>query len=159
MKIRWFRDLPDRKIKGLVIRYGYACNVSYKCDCAQKCKYRYSRNSFARFYTSAVMEIRRFFEYKLKIKLPYLLFIGHTNRDLSGTAKCPFNKSRCYTCFDCESCSPNGVCNNENYRNANWEAEGNFEIPTDWGYQWICKFFEKNELADNYDKKTGEHIF
>lgn len=158
MKIRWFRDLPDRKIKGLVIHYGYACNVSYKCDCAQKCKYRYSRKSFARYYTSAVMEIRRFFEYKLKIKLPYLLFIGHTNRDLSGTAKCPFNKSRCYTCWVCKYSYGDRGCSNEDYRKSDWKTANDFEDP-DWHQQGRCKFFEKTEWADKYDKETGEDIF
>lgn len=162
LKVYRFRGFPEREKTGIVIRYGYRCNVSYKCDCAKKCKY-HRKKDFAYYYTSAMIELRRFFEWKFHIKLPWLIFIGHNDYDMSGTTKCPFHKSRCYTCFHCkyseyDNCECEQICVNENYQQATYEEANAFE-DSDWHHQGRCKFFEKNEWADNYDRETGEHIY
>ena len=62
------------------------------------CKYG---KSFYKLHNFSV-ELHRFFEYRLHIKLPYLIYVDKKWKRLSGTDKCPYNKSRNYTCWDCK---------------------------------------------------------
>jgi len=152
----WLNDDPKKRkrIKGLHIEYGYYCLSCSSCDCMSKCKYK---GGF-KFHNWSV-KVHRFFEYKLHIKLPHLLYISKHSVDLSGTTKCPFNKSRRYTCWDCQYCDgdPDGVCLNKE-RNETPVKERDFDDP-DWGKYHRCKFFKKTPWADNWDKNTGERIF
>jgi len=143
------------RIKGIVIRHDYYCYSSCWCDCRDKCKY--SKGGF-RFHNFSVA-VHRFFEYRLHIKLPYLLHISKLHTDLSGTTTCPFNKTRRYTCWDCEYSDGNidGMCLNEERNNTPIkERECNDPV---WGNHGKCKFFEKTEWTDDWDEETGKHIF
>jgi len=158
-KISFTRDLLNddpkkrKRITGIDIRHGYNCRASTWCNCSNKCKHK----SNYKFHNWSV-RVHRFFEYKLHIKLPHLLYIGKHSVDLSGTTKCPFNKSRYYTCWDCKysDCDPDGVCLNEERNNT--PVEERKIIDPDWGEYGKCKFFEKSEWADNWDRNTGERI-
>ena len=152
------KDTPEerKKITGIKITCGYQCRSACYCDCAKKCKYR-KGFPFSNWYVS----IRRFFEYQLHIKLPYWLFITKTYTDLSGTTKCPFKKERRYTCFDCKSHGGfdeymNGLCANKEYIRLNKEGRASEHYVPGQSY---CKFFEKSEWADKWNKNTGERIF
>jgi hypothetical protein len=46
-----------------------------------------------------------------------------------------------------------GLCSNKERRNVDWKESRHPTNPQ------ICKFFEKNEWADKYDKATGEMIY
>lgn len=139
-----------------MITYGYQCGDRSSCDCACKCKHRPNY----RFHNCSVA-IRRFFEYRLHIKLPQLIYFNKKWVKLSGTTKCPFNKPRRYTCHDCKFQNGydeyyNGLCSNKDYIRLNKEGRSKEH---DVKGQSYCKFFEKNEWADKYDKDTGETIW
>lgn len=159
-KISFAHDIlnPDpklrKKITAIVITYGYACNDSRYCNCQRKCKY--SNGGY--WFHNLSCKIHLFFEYRLHIKLPHLLYIGKKHTSLSGTTKCPFHKSRHYTCWDCKYSDGqvHGSCLNEKYRKASYE-ESRTDDP-EWN-SGKCKFFEKNEWADDWDKETGEMIY
>lgn len=157
-KIKWMRDLFNndptkrKKIKGLSITIGYRCSDACWCDCASKCKYR---KGFG-FHNFSV-RLHDFFQYRLHIKLPHFLYVDKESNHLSGTEMCPYQKSRRYTCWDCKYSLGNG-CGNKQYRDSTWEESHDFEDP-EWHNTGKCKFFEKDEFADNYDRKTGEIIY
>jgi hypothetical protein len=161
-KISFVHDLFNndptkrKRIIGIRITHGYHCSISYCCDCGRKCKYR---KGF-KFHNWSV-SVHRFFEYRLHIKLPHLLYINKEYTDLSGTTKCPFKKERRYTCFDCKYHGGfdeymKGLCANKEYIRLNKEGRAiEHNVPG----QSYCKFFEKSEWADRWDKNTGERIF
>lgn len=162
IKIFFTHDILNRdpekrkKITGIMILHGYHCMNSCYCDCASKCKYRKGY----KFHNWSVA-VRRFFEYKLHIKLPHLLYINKKSTDLSGTTKCPFKKERMYSCHNCKYHSGfdeymKGLCGNQERNRLNKEGK--------WREHYLpgelrCKFFEKNEYADNWDRNTGERIW
>jgi hypothetical protein len=158
-KIRFTHDIdnPDKekrkKITGIDIRHGYYCLDSTWCDCRRKCKY--AKGGF-KFHNFSV-EMHRFFEYRLHIKLPHLLYIGKKDTSLSGTTKCPFHKSRHYTCWDCiysNGCIDGG-CSNEQYHKATYEESRSTD--KEWKHG-KCKFFEATPWSDKWDRDTGEWI-
>ena len=140
----------------ITITHGYYCLDSSYCDCRNKCKH--SRGF--KFHNWSV-NVRRFFQYRLHIKLPHILYIGKKDAWLSGTTKCPFNKPRRYTCNHCKFQGGydedlNGLCSNEEYIRLNKEGRSMEHYVEGQSY---CKFFEKDEWADKYDKDTGETIW
>lgn len=161
-KISFVRDLLNNdpkernKITGIKITHGYHCSISYCCDCGRKCKYR---KGF-KFHNWSV-SVHRFFEYRLNIKLPHWLYINKEYTDLSGTTKCPFKKERRYTCFDCKYHAGfdeymNGLCGNKERHHL--IKEGRYD-ECDVPDKAYCKFFEKSEWADKWDKNTGEKLY
>lgn len=133
-------------IKILHINIGYQCGDGLDCDKYRKCKYK------AKWYKLHNISIRihRFFEYRLHIKLPHLIYIGQKWKRLSGTDKCPFRKSRHYSCYDCKyiggECLINCYCPEKiNTYYKDWKPDIETE---DWGKR--CAYFEKCEWADNY---------
>lgn len=58
------------------ITIGYDCGDSCYCDKAKICKHR-GRYKFHNFSVS----LHTFFEYRLHIKLPYLIYIGRKWKD------------------------------------------------------------------------------
>lgn len=127
------------------ITIGYDCGDSCYCDKAKICKHR-GRYKFHNFSVS----LHTFFEYRLHIKLPYLIYIGQKWERLSGTDKCPYHKSRNYTCHDCKFVGGELLrdcyCTertNTNYNDLKPDIE-----TKDWGKQ--CAYFEKCEWADDY---------
>lgn len=151
-----FNDDPEKRnrITGIHITHGYQCGDACYCNCSYKCKYR---KGF-KFHNWSV-SVHRFFEYYLHIKLPHFLYINKLWTNLSGTTKCPYHKSRLYSCWDCKYCSGglDSVCLNEKRNSAGFE-ERKFVDP-EWGPHHRCSFFEKHERADCWDKDTGEKIF
>ena len=146
----WMNKDPAKrkKIKGINILVGYHCLSSCWCDCGRKCKYRgrYKLHNLK-------VRINRFLYDKFRLHLPNLIYFSQHSVDLSGTEKCPFKKERMYTCWDCEYHYGMDNCSSEEYRNASYEESRH---PT---LDRACKFFEKNEYADKWDKKTGERIY
>ena len=142
----WMNKDPKlrKKIVGITLLTGYHCLSSCYCDCSHKCKYRKINSRLHNFRVC----ISRF------LHLNYIsrIHIAKNNVDLSGTEKCPFKKERIYTCWDCRYSYGMRGCSNEKWRTSSWEES---QHPTN---RYVCKFFEKNDYADNYDKKTGERI-
>ena len=71
---------------------------------------------------------------------------------MSGTDKCPYHKSRNYTCHDCKFVGGELLrdcyCTertNTNYKDLKPDIE-----TKDWGKQ--CAYFEKCEWADDYSR-------
>ena len=121
---------------------GYECIDQCDCDKRKVCKYR-GRYKFHNLSVS----LCRFFEYRLHIKFPYLLDIGQKCERLSGTDKCPYHKSRNYTCYDCKFIDGELHCCSEkiNTHYKDWKPD----IETqDWGKK--CAYFEKCSWADDY---------
>ena len=140
------------KESGIYITYGYQCGDSSSCDCRHKCRHCGSY----RFHNFSV-DFHRFFEKYLHIKLPHLLHISRKWVRLSGTTKCPYNKSRLYTCWDCQYCDgdPDGVCLHP--RAASRCYEDLAVIDPEWGSHHRCKLFAPIPGAMEYDKQTGEY--
>lgn len=160
-KIIWSRDVfadtPEKrnKIRGIHIFCGYHCYIAYDCDCGRKCKYR---KNFTKLHNFSV-RIHRFFEYRLHIKLPHLLYISKDSNDMSGTILCPFKKPRRYTCYDCKSCAGvdeniDTICINKERRKLFEEKRGKEAYNDDYT-RAHCEFFDKVDYADDYDKRTG----
>lgn len=144
------------KPHNITITHRYNCMDGIECDCRSKCKHR----GGYKFHNWSV-SVHRFFEYRLHIKLPHLLYICKKDAHLSGTTKCPFNKPRRYTCSHCKFQGGydedfNGLCSNEEYIRLNKEGRSKEHNVEGQSY---CKFFEKDEWADKYDKDTGETIW
>lgn len=158
-KIKFVHDIMNKdpakrkKIKGIMVSRGYRCMDSCWCDRASKCKYNKEYT-----YHNLSVRVHNFFEYRLHIKLPHLIYITIRNANMSGTEMCPYHKSRLYTCHDCKWCTGKDYCENPDYSKSPYEESKNFDDP-DWHNVCRCKFFEKNEYADRYDKKTGEIKF
>lgn len=157
IKISLYRDLMSddpKKIKSIIITHWYYCGISCYCDHGRKCKYRKNYT----FHNLSV-RIHLFFEYRLHIKLPHLIYISKEYTDLSGTSKCPCHKSRFYTCTECKySCGViDGVCTNKKRETATPE-ELECKDP-DWGSHMKCGLFEKTSWADDWDKDTGKYIY
>lgn len=130
----------------LHIRIGYECGDRLNCDMCQKCKYK------AKWYKLHNMSvaIHRFFEYKLHIKLPHLICISSKWERFSGTSKCPYHKSRNYTCYDCEYLCGEFLrecgCKerNETPYKERPVVENTWDKP--------CAYFKKCSWADDYKK-------
>lgn len=126
------------------IKIGYKCGDGLHCDKYRKCKYR------AKWYKlhNISVDIHRFFEYRLHIKLPHLISIGQNWVRLSGTNKCPFHKSRYYDCYDCKyiggSLLRDCTCKERNET----PYKERLYIENEWGR--ACGYFEKCNWADNY---------
>ena len=128
------------------INMGYECGDALDCDMRKKCKYRAKWYKF----NNMLVDIHSFFEYRLHIKLPHLIYIGQRWKRLSGTNKCPYHKSRYYDCHDCKYvggellrtcyCSER---TNTYYKNRKPDIE-----TEDWGKR--CAYFEKCDWADDY---------
>lgn len=155
-KVRFMHDLLNsdpklrKRIKGLLVEVGCECQVSCYCDCCNKCKYK-SNYKWNNFWVG----VSRFLYRKFKIDWHNPIHITKHRVDLSGTTKCPFKKERMYHCMDCKHHAGydehmKGLCGNKAYHNASW-AES--QHPTN---PCVCKFFEKNDWADNWDRNTGE---
>lgn len=136
-----------KRITGINITHGYHCSSFCYCDCKNKCKYK---NGF-KFHNWSV-NVHRFFGYYFHIKLPHLLYVGKEYTDLSGTTKCPFHKSRRYTCWDCKHQSGLRECS------IPYNKRRKIEYSTEWD-RCLCGSFEKCEWADNWDKDTGKMIY
>lgn len=123
----------------IYINIGYQCGDGLQCDKYKQCKYR------AKWYKlhNMSVEIHRFFEYRLHIKLPYLLHIGQKWERLSGTDKCPYHKSRIYSCCDCK------YVGGELYRDC--MCKERFTIKSEWDGR--CAYFKKCEWADDYKNR------
>lgn len=148
IKISLIRDRDKgNRVTGIHITYGCVCNSYCYCDCRNKCKYKNGFN----FHNWSI-EVRRFFEYNLHIKLPNLLYISKEYIDLSGTEKCPFHRSRRYTCADCKYQLGLRNCSIPFYERKE------IKEPTEWGEHYLCGSFEKCDWADNLDKDTGKMI-
>jgi len=129
----------------LHINIGTECGDRLHCDKYKQCKYK-SNYTFHNLSVS----IHRFFEYRLHIKLPHLLYIGKRYERLSGTDKCPFHKSRYYSCYDCKY--PCGDLLRECGRKDKVNTPYKERLPDidteDWGKR--CAYFEKCKWADDY---------
>lgn len=112
---------------------------------------KYSGRKGFKFHNWSV-NIHRFFEYHFHIKLPHLIYINKEYTDLSGTTKCPFHKSRYYTCWDCKHQRGLEECN------IPYKERKRIEQPDEWGCG-RCGSFEKSKFADNWDKNTGKIIY
>ena len=122
------------------IKIGYECGDAIDCDKSKQCKYR------AKWYKLHNMQVRihSFFEYKLHLELPYLFYVSQKWKRLSGTDKCPYHKSRNYTCYECKHSS--GVlcreCTCEERNNTPYNERP--VVENEWGRQ--CGYFDKTEL-------------
>jgi hypothetical protein len=150
-----FNDNPElrKRIKGLHVEIGYNCSNGCYCDCGSKCKHR-SNYRWHNFWVNVSLFLRR----KFNIDWHNPIYITKHYVDLSGTSKCPFKKERMYHCIHCKHHAGydeymKGLCSNKEWRNASYTEA---QHPTN---PQICKFFEKNNWADNYDKETGEMIY
>lgn len=122
------------------INIGYECGDRTNCDKRKMCKYG---KSFYKLHNFSV-ELHRFFEYRFHIKLPYLIYVNKKWKRLSGTDKCPYNKSRNYTCWDCKYQAGIEECSIPyNDRNQNIPDDG-------WKKHLRCGSFEKCEWADDF---------
>lgn len=141
------------EIHWITITHGYYCLDSAYCDCRDKCKY----NKGFKFHNWSV-RVHNFFQYRLHIKLPHILYVGKKNAWLSGTTKCPYDKNRRHTCWQCNyhDGDPDGICLNPKRSTLSTE-ELRVNDP-DWGEWCRCSLFEKTKWADKYDKNTGETI-
>lgn len=134
-----------------IINIGYECGDGTHCDKYKQCKYR------ARWHKlhNLKVNIHRFFEYKLHIKLPYLISIGQNWVRLSGTDKCPFHKSRNYTCYDCAyNMSFDEACSCKERVETPYDKRLP-DVPVD-GWDDMCPYFNKCDWADNYTQKMKE---
>lgn len=150
----FYRDFmnPDpakrKKIKGITFLIGCHCLSSCWCEHGRKCKYKLRCR-----HHNLKVRLNNFLYYNFKFKLPSLIYITQHAVDLSGTEKCPFKMERMYSCWDCTHHYGMDNCSSEEYRNASYEESRH---PT---LKLACKFFEKNEYADKWDKKTGERMY
>ena len=157
MRITWIRDWlnldPEKRkrIKGVQIQYGLYCRNAYQCNCSSKCKYRHS----GVWFHNMSVGIRQFFQYRLHIKLPCPVYICKKSADLSGTVKCPFQKPRLYTCWDCQwcSCDVDGPCLHPDYNG----TTKTYDNP-DWGSHHRCVLFDPISGV-KYDHNSGEIIY
>lgn len=155
-KIKFSRDMMNEdadkrnRITGIRIVHGYYCMDCCWCIHGSKCRYR---KGF-KFHNISV-RIHNFFQYRIHVKLPHILYVGKYNTNLSGTSKCPFNMSRRYTCYDCIHCEGQDKCGNRNY--IELPHKDTVSDDTEWP-ECKCKFFEKSAWADNYDRKTGRML-
>lgn len=144
----------QKKTKYYKIEIGYNCSNSCVCDCRDKCRYnaKYTWHNF-------IVSIRRFFYRKFNIELGRLPFYFERHyTDLSGTTTCPFKKERMYSCIHCSYHAGfdeymKGLCSNKERTDSTWKDTQHPSQPV------VCKYFKKNNFADNYDKKTGDMIF
>ena len=150
-RIRFYRDItnPDpkkrRKIRGIIFFIGRSCSSACYCDKSNKCRYRdrhQVHNLSVRF--------RSYIYRKCKIKIPYFIYFDKWVTNLSGTKKCPFHKSRRYSCWECKNSYGLEYCRFE----WNVRSESSNE---DWPHS-VCGLFEPEEYAKNWDKRTGEYI-
>lgn len=153
-KISLTKDINTQKTTGIIITHGYICSCYYHCDKGVKCKYRSKGYKFHNWSVG----VHRFFSRYLHIELPYWLHINKQWSNLSGTTKCPYNKSRYYSCWDCtyNGGEIDGSCFNEDYTSSSFD-DTRADDP-DWGSHGRCKLFDKNDWCDKYDKNTGEFI-
>ena len=154
-------DTPKerKKINGIVIECGYHCYIACSCDCGHKCKYR---KSFYRIHNFTAA-IHRFFQYKLHIKLPYLIYLQKQSNDMSGTTMCPFKKPRRHTCHTCKYCggideNVDTICINKDLINSHKDGRWK-ETHIDDETRANCIYFDPVDYADEFDKKTGGWIY
>ena len=126
--------------------FGYECGDQCDCNKRKICKYR-SRYTLHNLSVG----LHNFFKYRLHIDLPYLISINRKWKRLSGTNKCPYHKSRNYTCYDCRFNSLAGEdCYCEERTNTHYKDRKPDTVTKDWGKK--CAYFEKCEWADDYLK-------
>ena len=158
-KVRFSRDLlndnPElrKRINGLHVEIGYNCSNGCYCDCGYKCKHR---NNYR--WHNFWVEVSRFLYRKFNIDWHNPIYITKHYVDLSGTPKCPFKKERMYSCIHCKYQAGydeymKGLCSSKEHRETPRKESRHPTNPR------ICKFFEKNNWADKYDKATGEMIY
>ena len=126
----------------LLIIHGYDCGDSCDCNMSKKCKHI----NHHRFHNFSV-KLHRFFEYKLHVKLPHLIYITKKYVRFSGTHMCPYNKPRNYICHDCEFiCGPLlRDCRCKDNKGSYLETT---YVDDHWGRK--CKYFKKCSWADDY---------
>lgn len=153
MEIRFVKKDKDKNIDEsfLLIIKGIECGDHYNCDKRNKCKYAKSN---ARFHNFKI-KLKDFFKYKLNIKVPPSpIFITKDWKRLSGTNKCPFHKSRNYTCHDCKYCGGillrDCLCEERNNTPVNKRKK---YIDNEWNKYSRCGYFEKLDWADDYLKE------
>lgn len=127
------------------------CINHYYCEYNNICEYNRTKQKMYKIRK----RLRDFLVFKFGIHLGSLES-KWIYRDLSGTTICHHHVSRNYSCFDCKYSRCDTVeiemcCTNEDYIN-NKFSESN--IPG----KRHCKFFSKDEYADDYNKETGEYI-
>jgi hypothetical protein len=129
----------------LHINIGYECGDRLHCDKCKQCKHKGNY----KFHNLSV-SLHIFFEYRLHIKLPHLLYIGKKWERLSGTDKCPFHKERYYNCYDCKYVGGEllSECKCEARNNTTYKERLPYIHTKDWGKR--CAYFEKCAWADDY---------
>jgi hypothetical protein len=137
MKICFPKEKGSSKI---IVTCGYDCGDASHCDKSKHCKHRAKYR-----YHNFMVKLNRFFEYKLHIKFPHLICFQKEWVRLSGTKLCPYHKSRNYTCWDCKYNTYTENCLNETRNNTPYKET---LCDSEWGKK--CKFFDKNEWADDY---------
>lgn len=153
MEIRFVKKDKDKNIDNsfLLIIKGIECGDCCDCDKRNKCKYAKNNEKFNNFG----FKLKYFFN-KLKIKTPPLpIFITKEWKRLSGTNKCPFHKSRNYTCYDCKYCG--GILSRDclcEERNNTPVKERKEYIDNEWSKYSKCGYFEKCDWADDYLKEN-----
>lgn len=153
MEIRFVKKDKDKNIDNsfLLIIKGIECGDCCDCDKRNKCKYAKNNEKFNNFG----FKLKYFFN-KLKIKTPPLpIFITKDWKRLSGTSKCPFHKSRNYTCHDCKYCGGilSGDCLCEERNNTPVKERKEY-IDNEWSKYSKCGYFEKCDWADDYLKEN-----
>ena len=154
MEIRFVKKDKNKNIDNsfLLIIKGIECGDRCDCDKRFKCKYAKSNARSKNFE----MKLRDFFKYKLNIKIPPSpIFIMKDWKRLSGTNKCPFHKSRNYTCHGCKYCG--GIL----YRDCLCEERNNTKVKerkeyvdNEWSNYSKCGYFEKLDCDYNYLKEN-----
>lgn len=154
MEIRFVKKDKDKNIDNsfLLIIKGIECG-DY-CDCDKKLKCKYAKNNYREF-NNYIIKLRNFFKYKLNIEIPRLPFyITKDWKRLSGTTKCPFHKSRNYTCYDCKYCG--GILLRDclcEERNNTPVKERKEYVDNEWNKYLRCGYFEKCDWTNDYLKE------
>ena len=135
-----------------MIKIGYKCLDYIDCDKGHICKYRCTYK-----YHNLKIEIRKFFKTYLHIELPIWKPIFYKDATtLSGTKKCPYNKSKHYTCYDCKYVCGDLLRECSNEKRLEDIDQGKYtynKYKTDYSWEKPCRYFEKNDWADNYKDK------
>ena len=153
MRVNWIRKTELTKHPTLIITCGIDCGDRTNCPHYRECKYK----SSYKFHNFSV-DIHRFFEYGLHIKLPRLpICINREWLRLSGTDKCPYKMPRNYTCYDCEYGSEillrDCIC--EERTNTPYEEQKRCD-PDIWHKYGQCGYFKKCAWADDWKENLED---